>query len=204
MFKSIILSKKSKILDENSEVKLVNLSSRVIANILGIKATNFTTVKSGEEARPDLISLREYGTDDHQDEICKMNGISNPYSINLGDALIIPNVINFSINTFTEVDEVPESDKPSDFRLLFRDIVESNSQNDVKKFNDAFDKGLAELKMNGSGLPPTVADFGDKQFLVKGGRVIFAPNISTCVVNENQPISKGELISKLIKNRLLG
>lgn len=204
MFSSIVLSQKSKILDENNEVSLVNLSSRVITSILGINASNFTTVKSGEEARPDLISLREYGTDDHQDEICKMNGISNPYSLDLGDALVIPNLIDFSINTLTEADEVPDSGKPSDFRLLFRDIVESKNQNDVQKFNDAFDKSLAELQMNGSGLPPTVADFGDKQFLVKGGRVIFAPNIGTCVTNDNQPISKGELISKLIKNRLLG
>lgn len=41
-------------------------------------------------ARPDLISLKKYGTDNYVDIICKLNGISNPFELNEGDLIILP------------------------------------------------------------------------------------------------------------------
>lgn len=41
-------------------------------------------------ARPDLISLAFYGTDEYADIICKLNGISNPFELNEDDMLDIP------------------------------------------------------------------------------------------------------------------
>lgn len=41
-------------------------------------------------ARPDLISLAMYGTDEYADIICKFNGISNPFELNEGMVLYIP------------------------------------------------------------------------------------------------------------------
>lgn len=41
-------------------------------------------------ARPDLISLDAYGDSMFADIICKLNGISNPFELNEGMKLIIP------------------------------------------------------------------------------------------------------------------
>ncbi len=41
-------------------------------------------------ARPDLISLAVYGTDEYGDFICKFNGISNPFELNEDMVLHIP------------------------------------------------------------------------------------------------------------------
>lgn len=41
-------------------------------------------------ARPDLISLAFYGTDQFGDVICKVNGISNPFELNEGMIIDIP------------------------------------------------------------------------------------------------------------------
>lgn len=41
-------------------------------------------------ARPDLISLAVYGTDEYGDMICKFNGISNPFELNEDMVLLIP------------------------------------------------------------------------------------------------------------------
>lgn len=49
-----------------------------------------TEVYEGEEGRPDLISIRVYGSDDHVDLILKYNGISDPFSLAVGDKLNIP------------------------------------------------------------------------------------------------------------------
>ena len=43
-------------------------------------------------ARPDLISLTMFGTDQYADIICKINGISNPFEMNENDVLVVPNV----------------------------------------------------------------------------------------------------------------
>lgn len=41
-------------------------------------------------ARPDLISLAMYGSDEYGDFICKFNGISNPFELNEDMVLYIP------------------------------------------------------------------------------------------------------------------
>ena len=43
-------------------------------------------------ARPDLVSLAIYGTDDYADIICKINGISNPFELNENDILFLPDI----------------------------------------------------------------------------------------------------------------
>lgn len=43
-------------------------------------------------ARPDLISLAVYGDDRYADFICKINGISNPFELNVGMILYIPDM----------------------------------------------------------------------------------------------------------------
>lgn len=42
-------------------------------------------------ARPDLLSYDVYGDDTYSDIICKLNGISNPFELNEGDIIVIPN-----------------------------------------------------------------------------------------------------------------
>lgn len=51
-------------------------------------------------ARPDLISLDAYGDSMFADIICKLNGISNPFELNEGMKLIIPepeSIMDFAI-----------------------------------------------------------------------------------------------------------
>lgn len=55
-------------------------------------------------ARPDLISFAVYGTDEHADILCKLNGISNPFELNEGMILIIPNQQILPNLTLTESD----------------------------------------------------------------------------------------------------
>ena len=43
-------------------------------------------------ARPDLISLAVYGSDEYGDFICKFNGISNPFELNEDMILYIPSI----------------------------------------------------------------------------------------------------------------
>lgn len=201
MFDSYILSRKpTKTLQQNDET-VIDIAAKTL-NSIKVRFQNIAKAIDGEQARPDLVSLRVYGEDTYQDQICKINGISNPYSLNVDDVLFIPNAVSFSREVQIEVPPV-EATTPLDFRLNFKDINKDQNQDSaIQRFNQSFESGIEDLKEDGSGLPPSVADFGDKQFLIRGGEVIFAPNIGKCITNEAQPISKGELLARLIKNRI--
>ena len=60
-------------------------------------------------ARPDLISLAVYGSDEYADLICKYNGISNPFELNENDVIVLPqyhefqNLIDTVNNTTSEL-----------------------------------------------------------------------------------------------------
>lgn len=62
---------------------------------------NFNVFKIKEEkyiGRPDLISLDTYGDPVFADVICKINGISNPFELNVGNIIMVPSqedVVNF-------------------------------------------------------------------------------------------------------------
>ena len=49
-----------------------------------------TEITSDYIARPDLVSFALYSTTDYADILCKLNGISNPMELNVGDILICP------------------------------------------------------------------------------------------------------------------
>jgi len=53
---------------------------------------DFLVVEKYYVARPDLISLAIYGTDQYADIICKVNGISNPFELNENDMIFLPNI----------------------------------------------------------------------------------------------------------------
>jgi hypothetical protein len=202
MFDSFILFRKPEKVKQDTKETIVDLAARTLKSV-NARMQTIAKAIDGEQARPDLVSVRVYGEDTYQDQICKMNGISNPYSLNVDDVLVIPNNVSFSRDVQVESEPV-QGETPLDFRLNFKDINKNpNQESAIQKFNQSFEKGIEQLKEDGSGLPPTVADFGDKQFLVRGGEVIFAPNIGKCITNESNPISKGELLARLIKNRIV-
>ena len=63
-------------------------------------------------ARPDLISYDAYGDTMYGDIICKLNGISNPFELNEGMKLIIPqpeDISRFSIYPASEDSEYSDT-----------------------------------------------------------------------------------------------
>lgn len=155
--------------------------------------------------RPDLISRSAYGTTDFWDMIMKYNGISNPFSIGPNDRLLIPSL-----------DDMKDQIAPSGIQDKVADSVRKQYIDVSKKAKE--DPKLAELekkrreaqkkKAEGIGvsstnnLPPNIAEVGDSEIVIKGGKIYFGPDVSKNKKTYEKTISKSELISKLIKNRL--
>ena len=77
-----------------------DLFTNSIGKNINIEDFNLLTVTREYTARPDLISLAIYGSDEYADVLCKVNGISNPFELNEGMVLIIPKFGNIE-NMFT-------------------------------------------------------------------------------------------------------
>lgn len=83
-------------------------------------------------ARPDLISRIMYGTDIYGDFLCKINGISNPFEINEGDILIVPDFDNIYQFAMTDLydDTIDQENSKSN-------SPQPKRKNEKRKANDA-------------------------------------------------------------------
>lgn len=84
-------------------------------------------------ARPDLISLDKYGTDQYVDVICKVNGLSNPFELNEGMLIILPlsnYIVKFRYNKDT-IDSDAETES-SDSQT-----IKPKTRNENRQANEA-------------------------------------------------------------------
>lgn len=89
---------------EHQGTRYKDLMADVINHDVKISGS-FVMVNKEYVARPDLISLAVYGTDEYADILCKINGISNPFELNENDVVIIPHIE--TIQEFCSKDVVP-------------------------------------------------------------------------------------------------
>lgn len=93
MLDYLVLSNKNPITGydkDGNKVKYLDLLTPVSQDYENVVTDNYVTVSKEYVARPDLISLAAYGDDRFADVICKYNGISNPFEINIDDIILIP------------------------------------------------------------------------------------------------------------------
>lgn len=90
MFQSLVLLNKTQLKSDFLQEDVWNLldNTFTIPNL-----SNYSFYEVNEDkyiGRPDLISIDAYGDAMYSDVICKLNGISNPFELNIGMILILP------------------------------------------------------------------------------------------------------------------
>ena len=73
--------------DEDAYMIDLHCQTFAIPNTFSFKVIEIT---ADQIARPDLISMDLYDTDIYGDLLCKINGISDPFSLNEGTRLVVP------------------------------------------------------------------------------------------------------------------
>ena len=88
MFKYTIDNKE--IINKN-DIDIVDFISSIFADKKTNDAVfNLYKVPESMKMRIDLVSLAAYGTDEYADILLKYNGISNPFTLNTNDVLLVP------------------------------------------------------------------------------------------------------------------
>jgi len=147
-----------------------------------------------EQMRPDLVANRLYSDQKYFDVLLKYNGISNPFSIEAGEILVIPQ--------FSELQNMVVS--PKDIPEKGVDRLSNNEDALLNPKTVKDKKRLESLKEKTREIvPPNVNTKGNKNVKVKDGRVIFGEDVTQ--INKDNcpvPISRARLIQQLTKANL--
>ena len=112
------------LINSNINAKPVIYSKHCGENIIHLAAGTFqppetirfrvVEISKSHIARPDLISKMVYNTDMYGDLICKINGISNPFELNEGMLIAIPDIEDITKFIVPDnFDDTVESDERS-------------------------------------------------------------------------------------------
>lgn len=93
---------------------------------------NVIEVTEGFIGRMDLISKQVYGDTKYQDVLCKLNGISNPFELNAGTVVVLPDVSY--IDDFYYY-ESPEEREPESNEAANKPVAKSKKEK--RKPNEA-------------------------------------------------------------------
>ena len=151
------------------------------------------------EMRPDLISKYYLNNQDNMGMLLKLNGISNPFSVEMGDIFFIPAIDSINSLAANNQNSKQGPDDRQSFRKKLSDRI-SKISGDRKNYLDARNISSAA----NSPLPPNVTQEGDQQFQVKNGKLIFGSNIGNSRTNISENKSKATIQSKLANKKIFG
>lgn len=181
---------------------------RIVTNVLGESMTDLisSTFKFGETSisagpivvseyetmRPDLLAERVYSSQDSWDAVLKFNGISNPFSLNQGEILLIP-----ASNELSKMVVPPKivSEKGTEPAKKNEDAVIKPKTSKDKQRLDSIRTKVSEV------VPPNVNLTGVQNVKVVNGRVILGGEMTqTSSTNTNQSSTRNRVQDQL-KNK---
>jgi len=138
----------------------------------GIKALHY--VMQDQVGRVDKISEIYFGTGEYIDAICIVNNIFNPFSLNEGDILVIPNLNNLDLlyrrpNPASRPNAVLAQYVNTDVQS---EIDQSRVQRLIQK---------AKTKKDGvkAPIPPNMLQQGQDAKIYEGGKILLGANLNT-------------------------
>lgn len=123
--------------------------------------------------RPDLISQSVYNNSLYAEIILKFNGISNPFTINEGDVILIPDFDSAKdkIKTTNSGDGESQAERIRKSYKYIDPLKNPTNKVNVNKFNN---RNLNNISSAADGdLPPNITKEGDSPITYKSGRVYF-------------------------------
>ena len=197
-------------------ISLNTLTSKPIAvnqfneNIIDLTSPSFiykndvtvisTGIVSDElEMRPDLVAKIYYGDISKLDFVLKFNGISNPFSLEMGTILLIGDLDEMKQN-FSSESNVNQETNQVDIRAKFFD-EKRLSKKDVKRL-ELIKKKSQEFSNGASNLPPNMADMGSQEIKIQDGVVIFGGDVVANKDNCPETLSRAIVKKKLLEKKI--
>ena len=152
-------------------------------------------VSEDEAMRPDLIAKRAYGDDSKLDFLLKYNGVSNPFSLNTGDVLIVPDP-----TAMGKLFRMPDADEQTEFSTSIKSFnyIDPKTKKDNKRL-EMLQKKAANREL----LPPNINQEGDKNIKYRDGKIIFGEDVTTVnKANCPETLTRARIKEKLMYNQI--
>lgn len=169
------LTLKNTIIDQNTGELYFDLSAPSFRYDVqfGVKSIHY--VLPDQAGRIDLISEIYYGSGEYVDAICIVNNIFNPFSLNEGDVLVIPNIVNVENQVYSRP---KTASRPNPTQGQFID-TERLSQKDQARIERLKAKGSNKKTGVNTPLPPNVLQQGQSAKTFKDGNIQLGTNLPT-------------------------
>ena len=183
-----------------------NIVRDLTKSMFDFRANNYTSynmfkIPFDYVMRPDLISQAVYNNTLYAEYILKYNGISNPFSLNEGDIVLVPNLESAKQNTKTTGSGSDSDDSSKRIRESYKYIDPTKVPKRSKTLDEFSNRNFDSNKtINEGALPPNIADEGTSQIVERNGRIYFGEGIgeSACL---KSGMSSGEFLTKVIKSK---
>jgi len=168
------LTLKNKLTDDKTGQQYFDLTapSFKYKRELGVKALHY--VQQDQAGRIDKISNLYYGTEAYVDAICIVNNIFNPFSVEEGEILAIPN-----LNQLDLVYKRPNpASRPSATLAQFVDTGQQ-SEKDQSRIQRLIQKAKTKKTGVKSPIPPNMLQQGQEATTLGGGKIQLGANLPT-------------------------
>lgn len=194
-----IFTKKKSFTKTNGDT-VVDLTRRSVS-FLGVTVNQGKryVVEEGIQMRGDLISKVFYQTSNFLCLLFKYNGISNPFSVNVNDILLIPDggVLSAMLSDPDDINGSNTNWQTSTRKKKKTAVIQPSTNQDKKRLSYLADKYGQVVA------PVTVAK--DDSVKVVNGKIVFGTDVSSIKKEDcPDPISRTRLIASLVKNKTNG
>jgi hypothetical protein len=187
----ILQNKQEKVINGQSVLDLVSpsMNNTIVPNYTKAVITTEEMVM-----RPDLAAQMYCGSHNKVGILLKVNSISNPFSVDANELLLIP-------DRQTMDDLAKPRDKPintearNSFRKQLQDRI-SQVSNSRKEYLNAVNISTEAQ------LPPNVTQEGEEQFKVVDGKLIFGSDIGVCRTKIQQNKSVATIKSRFAQRQI--
>ena len=139
---------------------------------LGVKALHYVT--QDQVGRIDKISEKYFGTGQYIDAICVINNIFNPFSVNEGDILAIPQLKNENL-----VYKRPNPASRPSATLAQYVNTEQQSEIDQSRIQRLIQKAKTKKTGVKAPVPPNMLQQGQAAKVFEGGKIKLGANLPT-------------------------
>ena len=153
-----------------------------------VKFKKYFVTKDDYQMRPDLMAYQIYGDMAYTGTLLKINSISNPFAIDVGEVFAAPTTKSVDSMLSTKASLLKKDESNNNPNSQFRKSQEQRKFKISDSRKDFLAKRLKAKNPTPQILPPNVMQEGERQTVRTNSVIGLAPDVSNAVPNPNANI----------------
>ena len=150
-----------------------------------VRFKKYFVVKEDEQMRPDLMAYKMYGSMANTGSLLKINGISNPFAIDVGEVFAAPTPKSIDSMFSTRASLLQKDEANNNPNSEFRKSQEQRRFKVSDSRKDFLDRRSKAKNPTPQILPPNILQDGERQTVRTNSVIGLAPDVSNAVPNPN-------------------